>query len=245
MSTAEARSPRQLQLAGQVHVAEGPLDMSAMYVMHHAFRRDLDRFPDAVRATPLDDRQVWRGLRLRWEQFAAMLHHHHGVEDRTIWPPLMEHVRAAGDHRGLETLKAMQAEHETIDPQLAACATAFTTMVESPSVPARQRLVELLDTTRESLARHLAHEETDALPLVQRHLPQAAWQASENEAKRTYRPQELAYLVPWAAAGLSTEALDRTFAAAGWPFRVLFRLTRGRFARSEAIAFRHSPTPAG
>ena len=241
MSTAAAPYPHQLRLAGQVHVADGPLDMSGMYVLHHAFRRDLDRFAAAVRATPVDDAEVWRALQVRWARFGAMLHHHHGVEDTSIWPPLTALIRAAGDTAGLATVAAMHAEHQTIDPQLAACAAGFAGLVESPDPVARERLATLLETTREGLLRHLAHEETEALPLVQRYLPADAWQHSEQIAKRTFGLRQLGYLVPWAAAGLGPEALERTFGEVGWPFRVLFRATRGRFARSEAVAFRHAP----
>ena len=42
--------PRQLRLPGQAAAPEGPVDMQTMYLMHHAFRRDLDSFAAAVRA---------------------------------------------------------------------------------------------------------------------------------------------------------------------------------------------------
>src|SRR4029079_12710711 len=92
--------PSQICLPGQTHVAEGPHDQTGMYVMHHAFRRDLDRFQAAVRATPVDERDTWRALAARWERFAEVLHHHHTVEDEHIWP-VME--------RRLEELAALAA----------------------------------------------------------------------------------------------------------------------------------------
>ncbi len=109
MSTTDAPRVTQLSLPGQTHVAEGPLDMSGMYVMHHAFRRDLDRFVPAVRQTPVEDTEVWSALAARWERFGSMLHHHHEIEDRTIWPPLVQRVSAAGDTRGLATLEGHPA----------------------------------------------------------------------------------------------------------------------------------------
>src|SRR3712207_9068091 len=38
-----------MDLPGQRHVAEGPLDLNGMYLAHHAFRRDLGRFAVADR----------------------------------------------------------------------------------------------------------------------------------------------------------------------------------------------------
>ena len=44
--------PEQLTLPGQSHTAEGPHDQTGMYVMHHAFRRDLDAFVGRRREHP-------------------------------------------------------------------------------------------------------------------------------------------------------------------------------------------------
>lgn len=229
----------QMTLAGQAHTAEGPLDMSGMYLMHHAFRRDLDRFVRAVQRTPLEDGEAWGALADRWERFGSTLHHHHEVEDSTLWPPLLEQVDAAGDAAARTTLEAMQAEHRTIDPQLAACGAHLAMMVESPTAGARDRLVDAMTAIRYSLARHLAHEETDTLPVVQRELPPEAWEHFERIAQKAYRPRELGFLVPWAADGLDRATLDRALGSAGWFFRLLLLATRGRFARREAVAFRY------
>ncbi len=80
--------PAQVLLPGQAAAPEGPVDMVMMYVMHHAFRRDLAAFAAAAPATPLEDRDAWRALADRWELFATALHHHHTGEDAGLWPLL-------------------------------------------------------------------------------------------------------------------------------------------------------------
>lgn len=244
MSATPVTPPPQLTLPGQVHTADGPLDMSGMYVMHHAFRRDLDRFATAVRRTPLDDAATWRALAARWERFGSMLHHHHAIEDATLWPPLLDRVDAARVPGARATLEAMQAEHGTIDPALAGCGEAFAAMAATPTEEARDELRACVDRMRESLDRHLAHEETDALPLLQAHLPQEVWAASERAAQRSFRPRDLVFLVPWAADGLDRTARDRAFGPAGWSFRAVYGVTRAGFRRRENAVFRHV-TPAG
>ena len=87
---------------------------------------------------------------------------------------------------------------------------------------------------------HLAHEETGPLPLVQQHMSAAEWATAEKTAQRSFALRDLAFLLPWAAAGLDRATRDRAFATAGSSFRVLYRLTRGRFERSEAAAFRRA-----
>jgi iron-sulfur cluster repair protein YtfE (RIC family) len=238
MSTTSASARPQVTLPGQVHTAEGPLDMSGMYVMHHAFRHDLDTFVAAVARTPVADAPTWRALAGRWERFGVMLHHHHTIEDATLWPPLLRHVGSVDGARA--TLEAMQAEHATIDPALTRCGELFAAMAATPDDATRDRLAAQLTTVRDDLTRHLAHEETEALPLVQAHLPEAEWVASEKAAQKSFGLREVAFLVPWAATGLSREERDRAFATVGPTFRIAYRLTRRRHARREAVVFRHA-----
>ena len=88
----------QVTLPGQAFTAEGPHDQTGMYVMHHGFRRDLDRFVEAARNTPVGEAEVWAALEERWGRFDDVLHHHHHVEDEAFWPVLLAH--AATDHSG-------------------------------------------------------------------------------------------------------------------------------------------------
>ncbi|MGK5171792.1 hemerythrin domain-containing protein [Geodermatophilus sp. CPCC 205761] len=230
----------QLDLPGQAAVAHGPHDLGGMYVMHHAFRRDLGRFASAVRRTPLEDTAAWRSLAARWERFGTTLHHHHTIEDTTIWPLLLAHVDAAVDAAGRATLEAMEAEHELIDPLLDSCATGFTAMAFAPDAAARDRLAERVTAARDRLGEHLAHEETEALPLAQRHLTTAEWAAAERAAQSGHGLREMPFLLPWAAHGLSDEQVSAAFGEGGRAFGVLLRLTRGRFERAERAAFRYA-----
>ena len=82
----------QYLLPRQVAAPAGPVDTRMMYVMHHAFRRDLAMFEAAARVTPYDDRDAWDALAERWDVFSAQLHHHHSGEDAGLWPLLEQHA---------------------------------------------------------------------------------------------------------------------------------------------------------
>ena len=110
------------------------------------------------------ERSTWRALAERWELFATTLHHHHSGEDAGLWPALM----ARADEEGRATLEAMEAEHAEIDPVLTACTAGFARLAEQPDEDARAALAVRLVAARESLGRHLRHEETEAITLVQR-----------------------------------------------------------------------------
>jgi hemerythrin-like domain-containing protein len=226
----------QIHLPGQTAAPEGPVDMFMMYVMHHAFRRDLAKLAEAARCTPASDRIAWRLLQQRWQVFAEALHGHHSGEDAGLWPLLLE--RSSEEDR--ETLEAMEAEHAEFDPLLEACEQGFARLAEHSDDDARAALAVRLSAIRECLARHLEHEETGAIPIIQRVLSQEDWERLEEEHfKEDLSPGKVVRVVPWAAYGVPPEVLDSVFAKTGLGFKVVWLVTRRRFAAREARAFRH------
>jgi hemerythrin-like domain-containing protein len=235
MATTNSTWPQQLRLPGQAAAPDGPIDMKMMYLMHHAFRRDLDLFAAAVRATPAGDQETWALLADRWDLFADALHEHHTVEDVGVWPTLV----SLGTTQDVATLEAMEAEHGEIDPLLDGCAAGFRRLAEHADEDARAALAVRVCAARESLRRHLAHEETDAIAIIQRVLSPADWQRLDEEYfSKDVSPRYAARLVPWAAYGVPREVLDRVFADVGRGFWVVWLLTRRGFARREARTFR-------
>ncbi len=229
-----------LDLPGQTHVATGPLDINGMYLAHHAFRRDLDSFARAAARTPVAETEVWQALGGRWEHFSYVLHHHHAAEDEVLWRQLLALVDGEGDAEGRATLEAMEAEHHRIDPLLAGCAEGFARMAAGPDEETRGRLAGCVAGTRDVLAAHLRHEETGALPLVQRLLSQEGWNRVEEAASAGTSFSRTRFLVPWVADGLTRPQLRAAFATLGTSFRVLLWTTRRRYAAETALAFRHA-----
>jgi iron-sulfur cluster repair protein YtfE (RIC family) len=229
----------QLDLPGQTHVAEGPLDQTGMYVMHPAFRRDLAAFASSVRATPLGDHDTWQALAHRWDRFAATLHHHHTAEDTLYWPVLLTAVEARGTEADLVEVHAMSEEHADIDPLVTAIGDGFAGVAEHPCEEHRNALDIRVAGLREVLGEHLRHEETVVLPLVQKVMTLAEFQTVEKAIGKSYPVRDVPFIVGWALEGLTPEARDAMFALAGAPYRVLHALVRRRFERSEARAFRY------
>ena len=228
--------PRQLRRPGQAAAPEGPIDMQVMYLMHHAFRRDLDRFAAAVRSTPVGDRRTWQLLAERWELFAEVLHKHHTTADDLVWPVVMR----LGSTEDVIVLEAMEAEHGEIDPLLASCAAGFRRLAQRADEDARAALAVRVTAARESLRRHLAHEESSAIAIIQRLVDPEQWEAIDREIGKEYPFAFALRIVPWIAHDVPRETLQRIFAQLDPPFRVVHRLTRRRFARQEARTFRYA-----
>jgi iron-sulfur cluster repair protein YtfE (RIC family) len=237
MSRDTAPSTRQLTLPGQAHTAQGPHDQTGMYVMHHAFRRDLARFVAAVGATPTGDSRTWKALSRRWDRMAVALHHHHEIEDAALWPALRRAAEAAGSNDDLSLLSAMEAEHGVIDPALAAVRERFEAMLTHPCTDHRNALEIRVVAVREALERHLAHEETEALPMLQRTLSVADNDAFEKAAAKGYPLRMLPFLLSWTLDGLPDEARDRILRMAPPGSRLLLQLLEGGHQRRERRAF--------
>ena len=237
MSTTDDTYPDQLMLPGQAAAPGGPVDMQVMYLMHHAFRRDLRKLGAAVPRTPVDDTATWAALAERWGRFSEILHHHHSGEDAGIWPYLLERAHPAER----QTLLDMEAEHALIDPLLQSCGEGFAALAAGGTTELRAALAVRLAEAQQLLGNHLKHEETEAMVILQRHLTPEAWEQIEKEHFQSKDSLGfLLYVVPWLADELPRPVLDAVLAEAGAPMRLINWLgTRLRFRKLERAAFRH------
>jgi iron-sulfur cluster repair protein YtfE (RIC family) len=208
----------------------GDADLTIMLAAHDALRRDLvglahaaDR---AVRRGPVQQAAVQRG----WAVFQRQLHIHHTAEDELVWPALRERLAASDAARSV--LEAMEAEHEQIDPLLAAVNQAMDGAVRDGQ-PDGAALADTVDVLTMALHGHLAHEERDALPLIGTALTVGEWRAvGRRIGLRNLRraPEMFAWMLDGAAP-------ERAAAATGQlppPARVLYRAVwQPRFARRE------------
>jgi hemerythrin-like domain-containing protein len=143
-----------------------PADLSMMFVIHNAFRRDLVRFALTVAALPDDERQRSQQLAERWDFVASALHYHHSGEDDHIWPLLRRKAPATA-----ALLDEMTAEHALIDPLLTRVRAGFDRL-SAGDAAAREPLAADLRELLAVLETHLEHEEQAVVPLLERHLTQ-------------------------------------------------------------------------
>lgn len=226
---------------GQTHTAEGRLDLSAVYVVHHALRRDLRDFSLAVPATPLPDVSSWKALQQRWRAFMTAMHHHTEVEDVWMWPEVTPHLN---DAQQRQTLDTMPGEHRKIASLLDVVTTGFDEISTSPDPAAQTQLSESIHHALDAVLSHLAREEVEALPLVQAHLTEDRWKTAQANAAKEYGLGDLRFAVPWSAREIPADQFPIAFAHGGTLIRILLALTRPGFDRKHRRAFRHIPRPS-
>ena len=191
----------------------GAADLTIMLAAHDAFRRDLTRLARAAAtADPSDPARV-QSVAAGWELLKRELHLHHTAEDQIIWPVLRP--RLAHSEHALSVLDAMEAEHDLIDPLLAAVDTAFNV--------APDQLAGAIDDLATTLTGHLAHEERDGLPLIGVALTAAEWRAAGRAIARKNGLSAGSEMFAWMLDGAGRDQATATLGSLPPPLRLLYR----------------------
>lgn len=178
---------------------EYTLDMSMMFALHDALRRELAQVTRIARRRDDNPGPMLRAA-LGWELFKKFLLVHHQTEDDILWPDLRAQV--AGQPDRLALADALEAEHAVIEPLL----TAIDAAAADPDY-GYQRLGDITDELAIKLAAHLTHEETDGLPLIDASLTPAQWQHFAQVHGDRNRDDASMYM-PWLLNGASPQTLD-------------------------------------
>lgn len=137
-------------------------DLTMMYLIHRALRRDLTSFSLTLRdpSEPLKHESTRAAFADRWSFFRRTLHHHHSGEDAVIWP----YMRAARPQTR-ELMDAMEAEHSLLEPAINSVQGGVGRLMDS-TVVQRHELADRVDALAKILGDHLDHEEREAVPLL-------------------------------------------------------------------------------
>lgn len=186
------------------HVPGDAVDLTMMYAFHDGLRRDAAIIAKSAAVTG-DDPSRLTATHFGWDLFKRFLVIHHRAEDDVLWPRMRELL--AGRPDDLEMLDAMEAEHDRIDPLIAAVDTALEDQENGYAA-----LADATDAFVTELNAHLAHEEEGALPLIDRELPPADW-ALFADGQRNQIGMGLApRYVPWLLDGVTPQRADEVLA---------------------------------
>lgn len=188
--------------------------LTGMTAAHAAFRRDLTHLA-AVAAGPgqLTDPVRRQAVMNGWGVFKNQMRKHHHAEDHFIWPRLR--LRLAASQAALSVLAEMDAEHERIDPLLAAVDVAFADRVGGDVAGAIGELVTVLSG-------HLAHEERDAIPMIGEALSDEEWAVVTADI-RQHGMSSVAEYLPWLTDSVSPQETEQIMGLLPPPLRIVYR----------------------
>ncbi len=144
--------------------ADAQADVGFMRALHAALRRDLSRLQDAAKRID-SSAAAPPAVLAGWDAFRAELDNHHTAEGDDLGPVLRRELSEPGE---LAVVDAMVEEHRHIPAALADVDTALRGSGEL-AAPVEHLSKLVLD--------HLAHEEREVLPLIEKHLTRAQWRA--------------------------------------------------------------------
>lgn len=189
------------------------LDMTMMYAMHDALRRELERIARITARADDDPRHVL-STAAGWEMFKAYLRIHHTAEDDTVWPVMYPVL--AGRPDDLALLDALEAEHAAIDPALDAIDAALADRDHG-----QERLGGLTDSLVTALSGHLKHEENDGLALIDATMTPEQW-AHFGSVHGQRMGADASRFLPWLLDGASPERVSAVLARLPEQFRTAY-----------------------
>ena len=173
-------------------------EMSMNKAIHAAFRRDLNRFIDALDRFPAGNRTRADQLAAAWANFDDQLTHHHTGEHEIAWP----HLRAMGVSD--ELLTAMDSEHDVMATALAKARSAMGALAASASAHDAEAAKSAIQELQATAVKHLDHEEAELEPIYVSQRDSAEMRAMGKEFAKV-SPSRGGRFFAWVTDGASAE----------------------------------------
>jgi iron-sulfur cluster repair protein YtfE (RIC family) len=198
-------------------------DVSDMYTVHRAFRREFGLMPQLVRDVTPGDTARAAVLADHGRRILTGLHYHHSGEDELLWPKLLERCRPdeALIHR-------MEGQHS----QVKACTERLQESLSRWEAEARPAVTaEVADTFQELadvLFVHLGEEEQNILPLAARHVRPEEWRQLGEHGFGQMAKSELPLMFWMVVEDATPEEATEMYANVPLPVRILLRTVFAR-----------------
>lgn len=148
-------------------------DTRDMYTVHTMFRREYALLPGLVRAVAAKDEERAKVVADHVRLVNLILHHHHMAEDENLWPALLRRAPREVD----PVIHLLESQHEALDVLLDEVSTRLDGWTEGADSADGEGLAAVLQRLVAALYEHMGLEEKLALPLVERYIFVAEWEA--------------------------------------------------------------------
>jgi hemerythrin-like domain-containing protein len=157
-----------------------------MVMVHGGFRREFGLMPELLRNASDGDLERAGVVADHIELISTLLEHHHGGEDRVIWPRLLERC----PEEILPLVHSMEKQHERIAALNGELAKGLAVWRVDADAASRDAVIDVLSRLLPALREHLAAEEDYVLPLIEKHLTGEEWDAMVAEGAGVFPPEK-------------------------------------------------------
>jgi hemerythrin-like domain-containing protein len=211
-------------------------DLTMYRVVHRAIREGATSIADAAVALGNADDERRKAFARYWKGYAGEVLHHHSVEDDIFFPALVERVPVAA-----EMVERTDADHHHLDELMAAIDAAVAAL--QAGRPNRE-LVSLTRELDDHMAAHLDFEDSDILPLLERHFDKAEYDALDARAiKSAGLGAQMMFSLPMIVGAMTPEERAVILPDAPLPLRAMYRVSKGRHSRLAERALGRTPAP--
>ena len=219
--------------------APAALDTSVMPTLHTFFRRETRLAGGVVRRVASGDTARAAVVADHLDFVVRALHHHHGIEDRLMWPRLLERV----PEELAPLVHLMESQHERVDALLQEAEAVLPAFRARADAADRDALAGVLEELHGHLVEHLDAEEQRLLPVAARTLTQAEWDEMGEAGRSGTSRKDLTLAFGMYQYEGDPAVLAQMLAEAPAPVRfVVQRLSRRAFRR-HALRVHGTATP--
>jgi hypothetical protein len=173
---------------------------------------------DAVRSPGVDSSKAHR-LGTHWAFVNEQLHHHHSVEDGSLWP--LVRPKLAGKTDQLEVLDQMEAQHLALEPKCEAITQGFASYLDQLGGSAGEELAVKLDELAALLSAHLDDEETHCFPVIDEALTVEEFESFGKATAKAVGMRGSARFFPWIFDGADPQERAAVLSMPPPPVRIL------------------------
>ena len=213
-------------------------DLTSYLQVHRALRASNGQLVAALgTAVPTDVTQRAAKALHRWfAGYQGELRSHHEIEDRLFFPALAARVPAYAEYAS-----TLSDDHHRLDTVIDRLDAAIATMAGGTTQPniARERALAHAVEMRDLMSEHLDFEDSDILPMFERNFGADEYADLDKQALKEIAVRQALFTAPWWMATAEPEAAAKTLSEAPIALKVVYRLTRRRYARLTDRAFGH------
>lgn len=191
-----------------------------MVIAHRLYKRELLLIPQLVADVAAHDRRRAAFLRSHYDLITRDLHRHHVYEDEHFWPAMAER-----EPESAQLARRMRGHHDRLAVLITAATGQWDEFVADPNPDTSAPLVATLTDLGQLVRTHMDQEESEMLPVLERNLTEAEWDAFSHHMSKDVSPSHLVRIGTIVADQSTPQELSDILRTLPMPLQWVYKLT--------------------